>query len=168
MGYKIYKNFLSSENLNIVTEESSLIFNSKYTRYLTNFTLWEDFIVKDSNVVLIYPLTPDNSKSYNLLLKQTQSQLNLTPESIMFYYWTSGSYIPWHNDGHKKQAGTLYLNENWNEEWGGLYLAKETDKNHIIYPEYNSFTLQFDNMEHSTTPTTKFAPLRVTVQLFFS
>lgn len=167
MGYKIYKDFLSPEDLNIVIKESISIFNSKETRYLTNFTLWEDYIVKDSNVVLIYPLTPNNSKSYNLISKQTQTQFNLIPENIMFYYWTSGSYIPWHNDGHTKQAGTLYLNKNWDEEWGGLYLAKETNKQHIIHPEYNSFTLQFDNMKHSTTPTTKFAPLRVTTQLFF-
>ena len=167
MGYSITKDFLSLKDLNIVTEEANFIFKDRNSRYKTNLTHWHSNIVLDSKAVLIYNLQPNNCKSFNIISKYCQQHFNLIPLGVMFYYWTQGSYIPWHNDGHFKKAGTLYLNENWDKDWGGLYLATENQTQTIIIPKSNLFTLQFDNMFHSTTPTSTTAPIRITAQMFF-
>ena len=167
MGYKKYYSFLSKEHLDIVTKEVNNIFTSPSSTYRTNITHWPSNIVHDSKAVLIYDLTSSNSISYNLILKTCQEKLNKTPLYIMVYYWTIGSYIPWHNDDNFDSAGTLYLNENWDLNWGGLYNCINQEKIEIILPEYNLLVEQFDKMFHSTTPLSSLAPFRVTIQIFF-
>lgn len=44
--------------------------------------------------------------------------------------WHKLSFIPWHSDKDSydavRFAATLYLNKEWDDNWGGLFLYKKT------------------------------------------
>jgi Rps23 Pro-64 3,4-dihydroxylase Tpa1-like proline 4-hydroxylase len=88
--------------------------------------------------------------------------------AVMNYAWTRLSYIPWHNDGHRSEALTIYLNDVWEKDWGGLFLY-EDDEGSLrgFVPSFNCGLKNRSNVKHSTTPVTLDAPEpRFTVQLF--
>ena len=166
MSYKKHFNFLSKNDLDFVTKEVKNIFTSPLSTYKTNITHWKSNIVPNKQTVLLYQLSPKTT-IYNLILKTCKEKLKKSPSFITVYYWTSGSYIPWHEDDHVSSAGTLYLNESWDLNWGGLYNCIIKEKIETITPTYNLLVEQFNRMPHSTTPTTDFAPIRTTIQMMF-
>lgn len=87
---------------------------------------------------------------------------------VMSFAWTRLSYIPWHNDSKKEQALTIYLNDRWDPDWGGLFLYRdEHDQIRGFAPRFNCGLRNSSNIEHATTPVTLDAPEpRFTVQLF--
>lgn len=164
MSIKRYSNFFNQEEIQTLLHESFYIFSNKESKYFTNFTRWQPEIIKDSGVVLMYPLTND-LKSFSII----NNKFKTSPDGISFYYWTSKSYIPWHDDEGRSKACTLYLNKEWDKNWGGYFLAEDKESNTIaIKPEYNLLIEQTGNLWHSTTPTTSFAPIRATVQMFWN
>ena len=66
-------------------------------------------------------------------------------------------------------ACTLYLNQNWDPNWGGFINIK-TDEYNVssIKPEYNNLVELQKNVFHSTTPTSLLADIRVTIQIFWN
>lgn len=87
---------------------------------------------------------------------------------VMNYAWTAQSYIPWHNDGHRPEAITLYLNDVWDLDWGGLFLFRDPDDQIRAFPPaFNCGVKNGNHVLHSTTPVSLDAPEpRFTVQLF--
>ena len=130
-----------------------------------NLTEWVPSIVKDSNPVLIYDI--DDEQIIDIINNACQKTFDKIPKKVMLYYWTVGSYIPWHCDSHVSNAGTFYLNENWDRNWGGLFLYEDGEEIKAIVPECNCFLYQNKTMLHATTPTTSSAPPRVSFQMFF-
>ena len=59
MSIKRYSNFFNQEEIQTLLHESFYIFSNKESKYFTNFTRWQPEIIKDSGVVLMYPLTND-------------------------------------------------------------------------------------------------------------
>jgi hypothetical protein len=88
--------------------------------------------------------------------------------SVMNYAWTRLSYIPWHDDGHRDQAITIYLNDVWELDWGGLFLYKdEAGDIRAMPPRFNAGLKNNRNVAHSTTPVSLDAPgPSFTIQLF--
>lgn len=71
---------------------------------------------------------------------------------IMFHDWDAGSYIAWHDDGHKDFALTCYLDSKDCD--GGMFLVKEHRINtygSFIEPIENRCLL-IRNMFHCVTP----------------
>lgn len=168
MSYNLHENFLTLQELKLVTKKSEDIFNNPKISYFTNHTSWNSNIVGDSNTVLIHHLSLQYEKEVFLLLKNKLIQkFNEAPKNIMFYYWLPGSYIPFHTDEHTHKACTLYLNEVWDLNWGGLYNCIVKNKIETITPLYNLLVEQFDKMPHSVGPTRNSPPVRKTVQIFF-
>jgi hypothetical protein len=134
--------------------------------FRTNY-IWEPGIVKDSNLVLIHDLNTDNVlyKKISDIIK-TKCQID-TIKTIMFYYWTPGSHIPWHTDGNHNGGITIYLNKSWDEDWGGIFLYKDGDLISGLYPKQNRCVMQHGGIPHSVAPTTKNSDVRLTIQIFF-
>jgi Rps23 Pro-64 3,4-dihydroxylase Tpa1-like proline 4-hydroxylase len=89
---------------------------------------------------------------------------------VMNYIWSRLSYIPWHNDNIHANAVTIYLNEHWDPDWGGIYLYYTTIEANIIrgyVPKFNTAVKNNNRIAHSTTMVSMDAESpRVTIQLF--
>ena len=87
---------------------------------------------------------------------------------VMNYAWTRLSFIPWHNDGQRPEAITIYLNDVWDVDWGGLFLFRNAqDEVRSVTPRFNCGVKNQGHVLHSTTPVSIDAPEpRLTIQLF--
>ena len=72
-----------------------------------------------------------------------------------------------HDDRRYSFSATLYLNEEWQHDWGGyLFWLKNDDTEHVICPKLGRLAI-FENSErHLVTPISMTAPInRLTVQI---
>ena len=131
---------------------------------------WPEQTVCDSQPILIHRPT-DNVPFYSELKNRMESASGLEVEQIYFYYGTMYSYFPWHNDMNPKStrtgAITIYLNEHWDHNWGGYYMFKEHE-NFIraIQPKQNLMILSKGGVLHCTTPVSKNADIRRSIQVY--
>ena len=146
---------------------------SDLTQSWLNLYQWDEKIVHDSTAVFCCML-PDrllgelkqNLIDYNKLDLFDESREYL--EKVMCYVWTQGSYIPIHDDGIYKKAVTIYLNENWKEEFGGQINWLEDGVIKTFTPEFNSAALNDTLNIHSTSKVTVKNSPRITIQMFFT
>ena len=88
--------------------------------------------------------------------------------SIMFYMWTAGSGINWHQDNHVKQACTIYL-ENWNIDYGGQLVYKDGHTNKLVPIKQNRLVINDNHTEHMVSLVRKNKDnIRYTLQVFGS
>jgi hypothetical protein len=88
---------------------------------------------------------------------------------FMHYIWTRGSGISGHDDHGWRFGATIYLNESWDMNFGGLFAwkTKESEALNLLCPEYNTIVLNDDSEQHYVT---QISPLsttnRITLQIF--
>jgi hypothetical protein len=158
------------------------VFKEEFCRYLFHDALktlasgrefarsnfqWHPEIVKASAAVLVRDYDTVMS---NLILQQLYDRgvIKNSNYHVMNYVWTRLSYIPWHHDDKRRNAITIYLNEYWDHNWGGLYLYY-TDATHIkgYLPKFNTAIKNSNTLVHSTTIISMDAESpRITIQLF--
>jgi Rps23 Pro-64 3,4-dihydroxylase Tpa1-like proline 4-hydroxylase len=129
---------------------------------------WGQNIVKSSSQVSSFNLI-NEKKFYDEILSYYKVYLKnrkLDP-IILYYVWHNLSYIPFHKDEHSVIASTIYLNEDWHEDYGGLFLYKTDDEMRAIVPEFNKCIINKNNVKHATTLIAMNAPYRETIQIFF-
>lgn len=164
-----YENFLSEELFEKVHKHIQEIIKGDSSFKISNF-VWKNYIVLESAPVLLYTLDSENTPFFDELVNEieTKTQYTLTVPIVNFYIWTNSSYIPWHDDGLYSAGLTIYLNTEWDLNWGGLFLYKE-ENNEIksVAPQKNRAVLQEGGVPHSVTMTTSSASYRYTLQLFF-
>jgi len=129
---RIIENFITEEFISeVVTMNQELLYENVWKSNLG----WQDSIVSPSGVVLIRDLKEEQIE----LLKKYVSEQLLTSQNekiIEFeaqaYVWHKLSYIPWHSDKEEddqtRYAATLFLNQEWEADWGGLFLYKIDEK----------------------------------------
>ena len=127
---------------------------------------WHREIVKASHLVLVMDL--DEGKADEIVLRLTaRGILNHPKFAVMIYAWTKLSYIPWHNDVGHAVAVTVFLNDHWPIDWGGLFLYKDGADIRGYPPRFNTGLRNQGNVFHSTTPVSLDAETpRFTLQLF--
>ena len=165
---KIYENFLEED---FILELKKNVYGKVGEENWFSSLAWHESIRKSSSLVVIKVLDKDKY-IYNYIKKKYQ---NLFPEfknkklklKINYYVWPKLSYIPFHKDTGHLIASTIYLNENWNEDYGGLFLYKEKNEIKAVAPKYNLALVNFANISHGTSLTTLDAPYRETIQIFF-
>lgn len=161
---KIIKNFFDENEYESINKENLEIFNSKKTKKNSS---WNFNVKEFSKEVKVYSLDKDNLY-YNVIAKSLiKHKIYNVPIGISFYYWPPGSYIPWHNDGMYAHALTIYLNEDWNYLFGGLFQYNENNIVKTIIPKKNLAILQVGGLYHSTTISSYNSPLRRSIQIFF-
>lgn len=104
------------------------------------------------------------SKKYKLLYPELKNKKLV---SYSFYIWHKLSYIPFHDDGGKFLSSTIYLNEEWNKNFGGLFLYEKDNEIKCIYPSFNRCVVNTNKLSHGTSLTSIDAPYRTTLQIFF-
>jgi hypothetical protein len=95
---------------------------------------------------------------------------NATLSTVFMQIWMNGSGINWHHDTDDRVAATVYLNEEWNLNWGGLFLyqGENGTNSSWINPHYNRCVWFKSPLWHCVSLISKAAPYpRLSIQLFF-
>lgn len=161
-----YEDFFTEDlYLELIGTAKTLLRQNSHN-FITN-AWWDPEIVKDSFPVLIHSIYKD-SELFRLCREQIEKKTNLLVKDheIMIYYWTRFSYIPWHEDKTYGGALTVYLNEEWHEDFGGYFLYEDKKDIKAILPKRNFGLLQQGGIRHSTTPVHINGGMRITIQVF--
>jgi hypothetical protein len=97
------------------------------------------------------------------------------PYSLFLHIWEPGSQINWHDDIHDKSweelTTTIYLNKNWDINWGGLFLCKESSDSPTgqwFAPVHNQLSWFVPPVWHATTMcSTAMTEPRLSIQGFW-
>ena len=166
MALTKFENFLPENLYTECVNAAKFVLNNDGVQFKTNY-FWENAIIKDSFPVLIHPIYKENQLYNNLKnIIEEKTKLLVKNHDIMIYFWTRFSYIPWHHDSIYAGALTVYLNENWHEDFGGFFLYQENEEIKAILPKRNLGILQTDGIKHSTTAVNYDGHMRVTIQVF--
>jgi len=89
--------------------------------------------------------------------------------AINYHLWQRGSGIASHNDNTYEFGATLYLNEDWNVNYGGIFvwapIHEETMR--ALSPTYNTLVINDSQEIHFVTPISNESPMfRVTLQIW--
>lgn len=161
---KVYYDF----GLDVISGKSGL--NNVWTNQA-----WDKGIVEDSSVVVCIKL-PDEfliklqSILEDKLIFNKEKDIPITSSrSAMIYAWSRDSYIPVHSDGIYNKALTVYLNESWEYNDGGMFNWYDPNlkewKN--IEPTFNKAVVNDSGYLHGITPV-KSSKNRITLQVFIS
>jgi hypothetical protein len=163
----IYDDFLDEDIFIECQYYSDRFFNTTHKDIELNINKWQKDIVLDSEIIYIKKM-----KECDLFYKIQQNilqKLGHKITSICFTYFTPSSHIPWHDDYKYNGGLTIYLNEYWNNNNGGLFMFEDKKNNEIraIFPKRNRAIEQIGGVRHSVCPTTKKSDIRKTIQMFF-
>ena len=161
----VIENALSKELIQDCVAQSQEQFRGKNLR--TNYG-WGYDLVQESSAVLINDI-PDDSELYQRILerlKETKEIPTVKETKMMFFYWTRGSYIPWHNDQTYEAGITIYLNDVWGRDDGGLFLYRENEQIKGLIPEFNMMVIQTGGIDHCVTPVIRVGSIRASIQIF--
>jgi Rps23 Pro-64 3,4-dihydroxylase Tpa1-like proline 4-hydroxylase len=127
-----------------------------YLEIILKDNVWSSSIGWDQNLCLTSSNILTHRISDKFLYEEIKNniekalKINFEKENLDFicflYIWSGGSYITWHSDSSYPYNGTIYLNEEWNSNDGGIFLYKDNPTNEIIgiEPIYNSMITNFE------------------------
>lgn len=163
----IFEHVLDNSLRQILLQESIELLKSGENVWKTNYS-WNKGIVQTSQTVLARLYDKETSKKiltclFDRGILDPQNQYN-----VMNYIWTHNSYIPWHNDNLTAQSMTIYLNDYWNIDWGGIFLwIDESGNIRGHFPAANTAVRNNSFAQHYVTPITSNADsFRYTVQIW--
>jgi len=135
---------------------------------LTNHNGWDPRIVHDSARVDVFRLnhTPFNKHIINCYADYVDLEKHPLTH-VNYYKWHPGSFIPFHNDGVYAFSSSIYLNESWDRDYGGLFLYEKGEDLKAYVPKYNSAVINNKNILHGTSISSPTSPIRETIQIFF-
>ena len=113
---------------------------------------------------------PNNQFSYELI-KEVSYKTNFKPPfwELGYYFSLPISHIPWHIDNHKTGI-TIFLNNDWDLDHGGLFLYKDRDNNDnikAILPEKNKVVIVRNGITpHAVSILSNNSKIRRTLQIF--
>jgi hypothetical protein len=155
---KIINNALSLSLIEIIKDYS------RCGEVSHSYMHWSKDVVKDSNPVLFKDL---NEQISSKLIEEIKNHIPASDNIFcMWYGWIRGSYIPWHNDGKAKFGATIYLNEYWDNDWGGYFAYEDSSEIKCIKPEFNKMVVIEPPKLHTVFNTSSVAPIRETIQIF--
>ena len=170
---KQYDNVLNEELINNIME---------YFKSILGRDVWSSNSGWDQDLCLISANTLTHKISDKFLRKKIKKSIEeaikveFDEEDLHFspwiYVWSGGSYITWHSDNVYPYNGTIYLNQEWDSNDGGLFLYEENHTNEIkgIEPTYNSMVVNssIENNPHNNHCVTCIVPgttkKRITIQ----
>ncbi len=148
--------------------------------WATNQTKWIDSLKYATNGVILSRVMPEELSGRIYTDLQERGKISYAPwsRSCLFYIGLPNSCVNWHHDYKDYNALSIYLNRNWDSNWGGWFAYNEehnfvegtVDLRHgkFVVPEYNVSVLSTEMEWHCTTPISPVAEKRYSIQLFFS
>lgn len=96
------------------------------------------------------------------------------PDSVivMYYMGENLSEVHWHKDYTYDWAISIYLNQEWEESWGGIFeyctdeLITDDSDVHQVLPIFNRGVEQRGQINHRVSTTTQDAIVRESIQIF--
>jgi hypothetical protein len=156
--------FFTDEELPILFKEVNSA--EAEPKWRTNKFWSKDIVKKSSAVVSLYLSKEINNIIKNKFIKIKPEYKEFTFTS-QFYMWYPFSYIPQHKDHLYKLASTIYLNETWDIDFGGLFYYKdESEKYKMVIPKFNCGVINTPDLYHGVTLLHPDAPYRTTIQIF--
>lgn len=168
MKIELHKNFLSEDlfvelvdsvNQKIISGGDSPIFS-------TNIYTWQKELINSSTPILRYYLNDIDKNITSKLKKEIENKIPFYVDGMMVHLFTKLSYIPWHDDYGHKAAMTIYLNNTWDDNWGGYFMYKHNDEIRAIKPSRNLAVIQDGGIPHCVTTTNIDSDIRMTLQIF--
>ena len=98
-----------------------------------------------------------NNKFYQLKLNEINSNI---------HYMEKGAGINWHNDASWKYGATYYLNNRWNQNWGGEFMFTSKNGHGYIPIVGNSLVIIRSPLEHKVNPVLSPIIPRISIQMF--
>ena len=134
----------------------------------TNHSGWDQDIVHDSARVDVFLLndTPFKEQVINCYANYIDLKKH-SVNYVSYYKWLPGSFIPFHNDYVYSLSSTIYLNQSWDKNYGGLFLYEKNKNLRGYVPKYNSAVINNKKVPHGTSIISPTAPIRETLQIFF-
>lgn len=138
---------------NNVLNEKIIENTMDYFKLILEKDVWGSNIGWDQNLNLISTNVLTHTIIDNIIKKEIKKsiekaiEIDFDKEDLNFspsiYVWSGGSYITWHSDNLYPYNGTVYLNEEWDSNDGGVFLYKDNSTNEIkgIEPTYNSMVV---------------------------
>jgi hypothetical protein len=163
-----YNNILSNELYAEVVEYVNNLIKDKPMKFTMSNLLWDDRLKGNSVPISRYDFNTGDSEIAKKLKKEIEDKIPYFVENFCLHLWPNLSYITWHNDKHVKAALSLYLNENWDDNWGGFLMYEDSTENEIkaIKPTKNMGVLQEGGVNHSVTTINIGADMRISLQFF--
>lgn len=169
----IVGNFLEKEvidNINQKFQDSK----GKQVFEINNMGRWGAGL-ESGSYAPVFILNLDEYKDYFIQKYKTVDPIfkdynNLT---VYLHVWPPGSQINFHHDHDervKRLSSTIYINERWNWNWGGFFIADDPHMGQRwVYPQYNTMVWFEPPVWHSTSMVTLLAEFpRLSIQLFFT
>ena len=165
---KLIKDFLDSNTLQLCNLDlENKLKNSKWN---SNRPAWgEHLLVGLKGDVLATPIDPDINQMIktNLISHFPNLCDNDTEIRSQYFQWQIESGISTHPDHLFKFVATFYLNQEWQVDYGGIFLWHTSDNELKAFcPKYNHLMVDTETLPHSVTPVTHAAPEpRYTIQI---
>ena len=139
---------------------------------INEFGRWDpNLFVGNFGPVYMLPLDEYNNYFYDKFTQVHPDFANSIVITTFLQIWTNGSGINWHTDLDDRMAATIYLNQNWDRNWGGLFLFKGAESDNTagwINPTYNRCVWFKSPLWHSVSLISRAAPEpRISIQIFF-
>ena len=165
----IKQDFLNSnifDELNIISK--NFIQNNLQDIYKKKS--WKDTIKENENLlVCMHDL--DDKELLHQLTKDIIDKTNFKPQflQVRLHFLLPNSHVPWHIDNNKTGI-TVFLNNDWDLDHGGLFLYKDRNNNNnikAILPEKNTAVIVRNGIiPHAVTILSNNSKIRRTLQLF--
>lgn len=166
LGVRVIDNFLPISMIEEIHEYVS----SNVTEYVwrPNTVIWDPGLTSGSPAIMLMALDFIKDEILNVCKMHLGEEFmsGLTAPYPVFYDSPRGSYVNWHTD--KTPVGiSIYLNEFWDRDWGGLFLYDDGSGIKGIKPEFNRAVVATANIPHCVSPVSLIsAQHRYSVQLF--
>jgi hypothetical protein len=133
----------------------------------TNFFNWDAKVTGVSSAIFKFSLTDELKE---LVAKELieKNIIQSTPKqwNVAIQLNSRMAYIPWHDDATWVFTATVYLNNEWDPEWGGYFVYKDDNEIKAIVPSHNKSVSFKTPFQHSVLLTAINAPLRESLQIF--
>jgi len=156
---------------------------TKYKSFLSDeiYIRLKEIVQNKKNKFIMVSLADGNSVNSNSIMRyglendfELKKQIQIEIESKIPYFVKNMhinlipnlSFIDWHRDSHCIAALTVYLNEKWNDNWGGYLIYEENDELKAIKPEKNLAIIQKTPLNHSVSMVNIGADYRISLQIF--
>lgn len=130
---------------------------------------WDPDLIGNYKPVYKKILDPNVVGPYSILLR-SQTFVKLIDKDINFiaHKMPFGSGIQWHDDRTCAVAATLYLNKNWNDNWGGELMWKHNGSGGFIPVQGNTLVLMKPPVYHKVNPVLSKNIARYSIQSFIT
>lgn len=163
---KFYSNVLSQST--IVDCVTAVLMHSDKHGWCSSLTSW-DAEIKRGILGSVNSFRISGSLYDQLFDELTEFFPESDDVSMQFFVWGPFSGISRHNDEKYQWGGTIYLNERWEIDYGGIFLWEDHDTGELRarVPEFNTMVINDELEHHLVTPVSHFVPEeRLTIQLF--